>query len=97
MRDYCMVQVRMKSSLGQPEEQAASPPQSPSGKASLNQQRFRKKSLNMAMGEPDLDAIAERSALFQKHAANGVMSREQLVELLSTLYRPSEVPPLALL
>jgi len=80
--------IRMKSSLTA--EECPASPGSPTAKGSLNQQRFRKKSVNLNQNEPDMAALEKLQELFVQHASDGLIAEEQLMEMLAALYKPSE-------
>jgi len=89
--------ARMKSSLcaedliagdAPPSVSPASPPS-----AVLNQQRFRKKSVNMCADEPDeksLAVVVELGQIYDDRAKEGLMTKAQLIQQLTSRYKPSE-------
>merc|ERR1719230_67429 len=82
--------VRLKSSSNVGTEPGS--PKSSSPGSALDRQRFRKKSVNMQLNAPDVEATVMTSKLFWKHATgDNVIPQNALLELLTTLYKPSEV------
>jgi len=88
--------ARMRSHLElpppAPDESGQPSPSVSKGRKGLNQKRFRKKSVNMALDDPSSLETALAVDLFEKHAGSALlMPSAELTKLLASLYQPSEV------
>lgn len=70
----------------------AQPAQTTSPVSQVSQQRFRKKSINMQLGDGsvDGDSVARISEIFNQHATGDAMSQDSLGGALQQIYQPSE-------